>query len=199
MGLRSLIRRHIARRNYPIPVYRPVNKRKPEKTIDVFSEWRGLELIIEDILDRFDIGRESCIEFGPERGYSTVVLSNYFKKVRGVDIFTGDIHSGHKECHYEETKRRLSEFGNIELIKADYRDWIKQDDDTYDFAHVDIIHTYEDTYRCGLWAVNHSKCCVFHDTESFPAVRKAVFDIAATTGKRVYNYPRHHGLGIIVG
>ena len=73
-----------------------------------------------------------------------------------------------------------------------------KDDEQYDFAHVDIIHTYEDTYECGLWAVEHSKCCIFHDTESFSEVRKAVRDIAKHTGKTVLNYPYSHGLGIIV-
>lgn len=63
---------------------------------------------------------------------------------------------------------------------------------------MDIIHTYKETYECGLWAVNHSKCCIFHDTESSPEVRKAVYDIAKHTGKKVFNYPHHHGLGIIV-
>lgn len=63
---------------------------------------------------------------------------------------------------------------------------------------MDIIHTYKETYECGLWAVNHSKCCIFHDTESSPEVRKAVYDIAKNTGKKVFNYPHHHGLGIIV-
>jgi hypothetical protein len=89
-------------------------------------------------------------------------------------------------------------FENIELYKSDYQDWIKKDQTQYDFAHVDIVHNYKETYECGYWAVMHSKCCIFHDTESFPAVRKAVYDISKHTGKKVYNYPYHNGLGIIV-
>lgn len=38
----------------------------PVKIIQVTSAWKGLELIIADILDRFEIGRHSCIEFGVE-------------------------------------------------------------------------------------------------------------------------------------
>ena len=198
MDLKKSLNKRIARIKYPLKTYKPNKKSKPENILEVRSAWQGLEQIIEDILIRFDIGRDNCIEFGTEFCYSTVVFSNYFKKVKGVDIFIGDIHSGHKVDHYSETSESVSQFKNIELIQSDYKDYIKQDDEQYDFAHVDIIHTYKETYECGLWAVKHSKCCVFHDTESFPEVRKAVFDIAKNTGKNVYNYPYHKGLGIIV-
>lgn len=166
--------------------------------ISVDTAWQGLELIIEDILERFDIKRNRCIEFGVEFGYSSVVFSNYFKEVVGVDTFEGDEHTLHKGDHFEQTKQRLSEFPNIELHKSDYRDWIKKDNSMYDFSHVDIVHNYDETYECGLWAVKHSSCTVFHDTESFPAVRKAVIDLAKASGKRVFNYPKSFGLGIIV-
>lgn len=191
-------RKFLLNAKFPLKLYIPAKKTKPEKMIQVVTAWKGLELVIEDILDRFEIGRESCIEFGVEFGYSSVVFSNYFKKVTGVDIFVGDIHSNLKQDHYEETKNFLSEFKNIELFQSDYKDWIKKDTTIYDFAHVDIIHTYEETYECGLWAVQHSKCCIFHDTESFPEVKRAVYDIAKKTGKTAYNYPHHFGLGIIV-
>lgn len=178
--------------------YKPLKKQTPQNIHEVNSAWKGLESIIEDILDRFEVGRENCIEFGSEFCYSTVAFSNFFKSVKGVDIFIGDIHSGNKTDHYESTKASVADYKNIELIQSDYRDWIKKDDAQYDFAHVDIIHTYKETYECGLWAIKHSKCCVFHDTQSFPEVRRAVFDLAKDTGKKAYNYPFHHGLGIIV-
>ena len=177
--------------------YEPIKKTVPERTIPVTTAWKGLELIIEDILDQFDVDRESCIEFGVEFGFSSVVFSNYFKKVTGVDTFIGDEHTVHKGDHYDKTKHSLMEFENIELVQSDYKDWIKKDTNQYDFAHVDIVHNYKETYECGLWAVQHSKCCIFHDTESFPEVRRAVFDIAKNTGKTAYNYPYHYGLGII--
>lgn len=198
MGLKTKTRRFIARKRYPLEIYKPVKKEIPKNILQVNSAWEGLELVIEDILDRFDIGRDKCIEFGTEYCYSTVVFSSFFKNVKGIDLFTGDEHSRFKKDHYLDTKKSISEFKNIDLIKSDYRDYIKKDDEQYDFAHVDIVHTYAETFECGLWAVKHSKCCVFHDTESFPEVRRAVFDLAKHTGKKVYNYPYHHGLGIIV-
>ena len=197
-NLKSQLKKLFFRKRFYLKAYKPLKKAVPEKTIQITSAWKGLELIIEDILNQFNIERGSCIEFGVEFGFSAVVFSNYFKKVTGVDTFIGDKHSAHKGDHYDQTKKTLIDFKNIELFKSDYRDWIKKDTNQYDFAHVDIVHDYKETYECGLWAVQHSKCCIFHDTESFPEVRRAVFDIAKNTGKKVYNYPYHNGLGIIV-
>jgi len=178
--------------------YVPINKKQPEKILEVVTAWAGLELIIEDIMERFNIRQDSCIEFGVEFGYSSVVFSNYFKKVIGVDIFIGDEHTDFRGDHYEKTKALLAGYNNIELIKSDYRDWIKKDSRHYDFSHVDIVHNYKETYECGLWAAEHITCTIFHDTESFPEVRRAVIDIAKATNKKVYNYPFHNGLGIVV-
>lgn len=194
----SRLKKIVANKLYPLTNYVPEKKSTPEKMIQIPTAWKGLELIIEDILIHFDIGRGACIEFGVEFGYSAVVFSNYFQKVKGVDIFIGDEHTKHKGDHYEKTKKSLEEFENIELFKSDYQDWIKQDNQQYDFAHVDIVHNYKETYECGFWAAQHSKCCIFHDTESFPSVKRAVYDIAKNTGKKAYNYPFHNGLGIIV-
>lgn len=198
MGIKSKVKKYILHNRLPMETYIPKKKVKPTKMINVITAWQGLEMIIEDIIERFDIGNESCIEFGVEFGYSTVVFSNYFKNVTGVDIFLGDEHTDFKGDHYEKTKASLAEYENIELIKSDYKDWIQKDTEMYDFSHVDIVHNYKETFECGLWAAKHSKCTIFHDTESFPEVRRAVIDIAKAAGKKVYNYPYNNGLGIIV-
>lgn len=195
--MKTLIKK-IQNSYYNIPTYSPQTKSKPQNLIKIVSAWKGLELIVEDILERFDIGRDRCLEFGVEFGYSSVAFSNYFNEVIGVDTFEGDIHTTHKGNHYKETKQALSSFNNIKLIKSTYQDWIVRDTSNYDLAHVDIVHTYEHTFKCGLWAAEHSKCAIFHDTESFIEVRRAVIDIAKATGKKAYNYPHCNGLGIIV-
>jgi len=181
----------------PITEYVPGSLVAPVNRIPVATAWAGLELVIPDILDRFNVGRDSCIEFGVEYGYSAVIFSNYFSRVIGVDTFEGDIHTRDRGNHFEATRDSLAAFNNIELFKSLYQDWIQHDDKHYDFAHVDIIHTYKDTFRCGLWAAQHSKVTIFHDTESFVDVRNAVIAVAKATGKRVYNYPLHYGLGIV--
>lgn len=178
--------------------FKPNNRVKPKNTLSYKSGWSGLEFIVEDILNQFEINRKTCIEFGVEFGFSSVVFSNFFDNVKGVDTFLGDTHTVHKGDHYERTKEALIGYPNIELIKSNYQDWILYDTNNYDFAHVDIVHNYKETFECGLWAVQHSKCCIFHDTESFPEVRKAVYDIAKLTGKKAYNYPKNFGLGIII-
>lgn len=181
-----------------ISEYLPKKEVKPERCIEVSSAWRGIESILIDLVHRFQVPCGTCLEFGVEFGYSTVALSNYFSKVLGIDLFTGDRHTIHQGDHFEATRKSLEKFPNIELVKADYKDWIEQDTETYDLIHVDIVHTYEDTYKCGLWSANHSKCTIFHDTESFPEVLRAVTDIARETGKRFFNYPKFNGLGILV-
>ena len=133
-----------------------------------------------------------------EYGFSTVALSGYFRSVTGVDTFQGDRHTNNIQDIYAETVERLVPFENIRLVRSDYRDFIKEDQGAYDLIHVDIIHTYADTYRCGLWSAKRSQCTIFHDTESFPAVKLAVTDIARATGKRFYNYTESYGLGILV-
>ncbi|KAA6441317.1 class I SAM-dependent methyltransferase [Dyadobacter flavalbus] len=195
MGLRTYINDHFIKDIVP---YKPVKLSKPKKMLEIVSAWKGLEMIIADIIERFGLKNESCIEFGVEFGYSAVVFSNYFKSVTGVDTFEGDIHTENKAEHFQETSNRLAEYQNIVLVKSDYRDWIKRDNKRYDLAHVDIVHNYKETFECGLWAAQHSSCTIFHDTESFPEVRRAVKDIAAETGQKLYNYPYHYGLGILV-
>jgi len=196
MGKFNLLELFGAKRD--ITVYRPKRKATPAHMLQVDTAWKGLEQIIEDILDRFSIPRNRCIEFGVEFGFSSVVFSNYFREVTGVDTFEGDLHTDHKWDLFEQQKNRLSVYPNISLYKSDYRDWIVKDDSQYDFAHVDIVHHYKETYECGLWCVAHSRCTIFHDTESFPEVRRAVKDLAKAAEKKVFNYPKSYGLGIIV-
>ncbi len=179
--------------------YVPTKMVTPARLIQSKSQaWVGLEKIILDIVEFSKIKTDNALEFGVEFGYSTAALANYFKKVTGVDIFTGDLHAGHHGDIYEQTVGNLRNFPNIELIKADYRDYILSCTDPVDLIHVDIIHTYEDTYACGLWSVEHSHCTIFHDTQSFPPVKRAVSDIAKRTHKKFYNYRKCNGLGIVI-
>jgi hypothetical protein len=171
----------------------------PERLIQSKSQaWVGLESILLDIIEFSRIDRNKALEFGVEFGYSSSALANYFKSVKGVDTFVGDPHAGHYGDIYELTKNNLRAFDNVQLIKADYKNFIIQNDETFDLIHVDIIHTYEDTFACGLWSAQHSKCTIFHDTQSFKEVKKAVSDISKQTGKAFYNYRKHHGLGILI-
>ena len=102
------------------------------------------------------------------------------------------------EGRLEVTATSLATYPQIQLIKSDYRDWIRTDSGRYDLIHVDIVHTYAATYECGLWSARHSQCTLFHDTESFPDVKRAVSDIARQTNKEFYNFHLYYGLGIVV-
>ncbi len=163
------------------------------------SAWGDIPTIIGDIIKRFDISTENAIEFGVEWGYSTSALSNYFKEVVGVDTFTGDIHAGIKQDTFETTSEYLKDFENIRLVQSSYQNYISEERlEKYNFGHVDIVHTYEDTYRCGEWCVKNCDIVVFHDTISFPDVYRACNDLARDYDLEFHNYRLSNGLGILV-
>jgi len=178
--------------------YIPQCIENPKLAIQEPSAWGDIPTILNDIIKRFNIKQNKAIEFGVEWGYSTSALSNYFNEVIGVDIFTGDEHAGFKGDIFEKTKIYLSEFKNIKLIKSSYQDYILENNDYYNLSHVDIVHTYEDTYRCGEWCVKHSDIVIFHDTESFESVKRACIDLATKYNLDFFNYKGSHGLGILV-
>ena len=169
-------------------IYLP-SKLKYPKRLEVPSAWWGLECIIGAIIKDFGIGTEKALEFGVEYGYSTYALAQYFDKVVGVDTFEGDQHTKNGQVEMKDIQELMPP--NVMLIKSDYKDY--QDDEQYDMIHVDIVHTYADTFKCGEWALKHSSLVIFHDTESFPEVRRAVQDLDPD----FFNYPFCNGLGII--
>lgn len=182
----------------PILSYEPHRREAPKHKLQTPSAWDGIQDILADLIERFQIDRRRCLEFGVEFGFSTVALSSFFDSVTGVDTFCGDRDTANKRDIFEETRARLIPYPNIELVRSDYRDFIQQDHGIFDLIHVDIIHTYSDTLACGLWSAKHSKCSIFHDTESFPQVKHAVAEVARATRKQFYNYKGSHGLGILV-
>jgi hypothetical protein len=188
----------VAKPTVPVIQFVPKERKPPTRTLRVDSAWKGVESIIGAIISQFHIGTSRCLEFGVEFGYSTVALSSFFDSVIGVDTFAGDQHTVNKEDIFGETLVRLSHFSNIQVVRSDFRDWIKRDDSSYDLIHVDIVHKYNETFACGLWSALHSQCVIFHDTESFPAVKRAVIEISRRTGKSFYNFSESNGLGILV-
>ena len=178
--------------------YIPENRYTPKLATQKPSAWGDIPSILEDIIKRFNIKKDKAIEFGVEWGYSTSALSNYFSEVTGVDTFKGDEHAGFKGDIFEETKSYLSEFTNIKLVKSPYQDYIVDNNEYCNLSHVDIVHTYEDTFKCGEWCVNHSDIVIFHDTESFDDVKRACQDLSIKYNLDFYNYKGSYGLGILV-
>ena len=172
--------------------------RDTPKILNVVSAWGDIPTIIKDIIVTFNINPQTALEFGVEYGYSTSALANYFTKVIGVDTFKGDIHSYVKQNHHKMTENKLENYKNIQLIQSSYQDYIKTNNSIYDLIHIDIVHTYNETYECGEWAVNHSKVVIFHDTISFDEVKKVCYDLSTKYGLEFYNYPDSHGLGILI-
>lgn len=169
----------------------------PVITTSGSKAWVGLECLIPEIMERFSISGESFLEFGVEYGYSLSAFSNFFDKALGVDTFTGDVHSGERQDFYQITLNNLSHLQNVQLLKLDYKEFIKQKSEKFNVIHIDIVHTFEDTYVCGKWALEHADVVLFHDTQSFLEVKLAVAKLAREFKIKFLNYPRYNGLGIL--
>ena len=183
-------------------LYTPKRYYCPLRLVDVPSAWQGCAIILADILDRFRVKRETCLEFGVEHGYSTAALSNFFQRVVAVDWFGGDTLYGYCDPVEREasTRATLSKFPNVQVVAQKFEDFAPTCDQQCDFCHIDIEHTYETTLACGLWAVEHAPVVIFHDTKSYPAVLKAITEISNLTGMYCYDWPEPDGccgLGIL--
>lgn len=179
--------------------YIPMRRVMPCPLPDVPTAWREVAPVIEDIIERFDITRGACLEFGVDYGYSTAALAYFFSVVHGVDTFMGDVHAGDRgeSGIYDQVKDGMAPWSNIHLHRYPYQDWIVFDENNYDLIHIDIVHNYEQTFECGDWSVQHAPVVIFHDTLAFADVMRAVTDLAAKHGLNFYNVNEQHGLGIL--
>lgn len=183
--------------NQIIP-YVPKNLIKPGYLVDVETAWDGVELILWDVIRRWDIFPGTALEFGVGYGYSTAALANYFNQVIGVDHFQGDVNAGYPKGQYEKAQKALKDFKNILLLQSDYQTYMSGDVGMVDLIHIDIDHGYESTNKLGAWAIEHSDVVMFHDTISFPEVKRAVEDLAWESGRTFYEYVEKHGVGFLV-
>ncbi len=67
-NLKDVLRKYRKKYFLRIPEYVPASCSVPRRSLDVISAWKGNELVIEDIIRRFDIPTETCLEFGVEFG-----------------------------------------------------------------------------------------------------------------------------------
>lgn len=174
---------------------------------NVPSAWRGIEMILPDLLARLDVPRGTFLEFGVDYGYSTAALARHARHIIGIDTFE-DIHSGGRspEEVQRETANLLGDVPNLALWRQPYHEFIQQWGQWNKTArtgppvliHIDIDHSYHTTMELGAWAVAHSPVTLFHDVLSYPnEVGRAVGEIAAEFGLHYYLYPECHGLGIL--
>jgi hypothetical protein len=175
----------------------------PTKQLNVLSAWEPLKFAIRGILFEFQIKHTLALEFGVERGFSTVILSNYFTKVIGVDPFNWKFSDG-EDRTYLGVLNLLKDYPNIQLIQAMSDEFIKYPFyEKYDLIHIDIgyeTHCYATTYPAAEWAVQHSDCVLFHDIFSFPEIGQVCEELAAKYGFDYYGYSEPVGpAGIICG
>ena len=178
----------------------PFNQQEWKGTLlKVPTGWKGLETFMVPIMERYNVKNDLALEFGVDSGYSCHVLSQLFNKVIGVDTFQGDIHIGHQQGDgfYKQTKERLNS-PNIELVRENYRDYIKTDNRIYDLIHVDIVHLYDETYECAEWSILHSRVVILHDISTFFDVYRVCKALEEKHGI-IFNdsIKSYNGLGIL--
>jgi hypothetical protein len=166
--------------------------------LSVPTGWNGLEDYIKPIMTKLNINPELALEFGIDSGYSLKVFSQLFNNTVGVDMFVGDAHIGHSQGDefYEDVLKRFTN-NKVEIIKADFRDFIKQDNRKYDLIHIDIVHYYDETFQCADWSIQHSDVVILHDTCSFPEINRVCLDISKKHKVNYYNIGECHGLGVL--
>src|ERR1039458_10133722 len=113
--------------NVGMQIYEPTKLVCPKHVLNIpphlaGTAWRGMEWVIEDILDRFNVKRGLCLEFGTEFCFSTVAFSNFFEKVIGVDTFLGDPQSSFRPDFSEDARKLVAPYPNIELVQSSWED-----------------------------------------------------------------------------
>lgn len=167
--------------------------------LDVPTAWNGLERYIKPVMEHYNVKNDLALEFGVDSGYSLHIFSQIFKKVIGVDSFQGDIHIGHEQGDefYNRTLKRF-ENTNAEIIRKNYKDFIKDNNNTYDLIHIDIVHLYDETYECAEWSIQHSNIVLMHDISAFFDVHRVCEDLARKHNLTYNNtINKYHGLGIL--
>jgi len=153
--------------------------------VDEVSTWNANPKILKDIIVRAGIKTDKALEFGVWHGCSISALAYYFKEVTGVDLSV------------QAALGPLKGYRNITLFEKPYEEFIKGNDDRYDLIHIDVVHSYEETYPAGEWAVQHSNCVLFHDT-IINDIRRVCEDLALKYGFIFYNYMVDCQLGILI-
>lgn len=173
----------------------------PKEIADKERAWGDIPNILKDIITRFGLKTNVALDLGVLFGYSTYALSLYFDKVIGVDTFKNNRFNylDMREDHYEEVVELLNICPNIELVQSLWQDYAKTETiNRYDLIHLDMIHSYRETFIAGEWALQHTDCAIFHDTISNKTVMKACDDLATKYDFEFYNYQHSHGLGILI-
>lgn len=176
--------------------YVPEKYTEVEKRLNVMSAWIGLERIIGDIKKRFNIGSSSALEFGTGTCYSAVALSNYFDSVVTVDSWVEGGHQDPESVFKFVKEELLFPYKNITPVLMNYHEYIKQDNKQYDLIHIDIEHTYEQTFPCGDWAMQHADIVIFHDYP-IEGVGQSLRELSKKYKVNYHYFPPYHGLGIL--
>ena len=173
----------------------------PQKKYDFISKissaWIGHRDFAEWLIGY--LKPKTIVELGVDWGFSTFVFanSNIYGKVYGIDLFTGDAHSGERST-YDFVKSKSSQFKNLEIITGDFTEVSKTWSLPIDVLHIDGYHTYEAVKNDFTnWSnfVNDNGVVLFHDTAVEYFGIKDFFFKELSGGYKL-NFKHSAGLGI---
>jgi hypothetical protein len=146
------------------------------------------------------------VELGVDYGYSLFVLSeNNNGHVFGVDLFTGDDHSGAKD--WTEQYKTVLDFiyenklHRTHIIRGDFTEVAAGWTAGIDILHIDGLHTYEAVRNdWNNWApkLNEKAVVLFHDTNIFEGPKQLLSEIKASVPDiSVGAFMNYAGLGVV--
>lgn len=141
----------------------------------ITSAWKGhrrfAEWLVTTIVPR------TIVELGVDYGYSSFVFANALKnqgivgKIYGIDLFQGDIHTGHRNTFNSVMKLKEEQnMDTLEIVEGDFSDICKTWTDPIQILHIDGLHTYEavkQDYENWHGFVEDTGVIIFHDVEAF--------------------------------
>jgi len=173
-----------------------LDSRIPELVWGISSAWRANASFALALVDL--VRPDVIVDLGVDRGFSTFVFGvGGIGKVYGVDWFKGDAHAGHRDTYdlVMEIKEVLK-LENVEIIKGDFVEVVKDWKSEIDILHIDGRHDYEDVLgNYELWSgfVKEDGVILLHDTNVFPGVK--MFFAECSLPK--FNFLLDNGLGVV--
>jgi predicted O-methyltransferase YrrM len=166
---------------------------------DIPSSWKGHEDFAAWLVDYMQ--PKVTVELGVDYGFSLFTLAkNNPGEVYGIDLFSGDEHSGSKdaEAQYNAVLGFKEKFGatNVTIIRDDFNSVARAWDKQIDILHIDGLHTYEavkQDFETWCSFMSPTGIILMHDVVAWPGVHKYFSEI--TLPKVAFEHSA--GLGLV--
>jgi Methyltransferase domain len=173
------------------PAIRPFELLSPSEPFSRPSAWVGLERKYRDLCE-IDCPEEirCVVDIGVDYGFTSFQLAKDFTGAQVIGVSDFSMHADSETW----VRSHLHLFPNLRIIHGDTAAVGRSFGAPVDLVHVDWDHSYEavrNDFEAWEPLVRLGGRILFHDTQSFPGVRK-FFDELPGRKAEIYE---HHGLG----